>query len=192
MKKIGLLGGTFDPVHNGHIEIANSFIGSGIIDELWVLLTPFPPHKNQEKHISYEKRLQMLRAGFQSLNCRILTVEKDLPKPSYTYRTIQYLKKEYPSTDFYFCMGEDSLSNFNTWKFYRNILEEANLLVARRPNSNHDDVLPAILKQTSFVDHTPVEISSSQIRERINEPEFIRQNIPKKVASIIEKEELYR
>jgi len=192
LKKIGLFGGTFDPVHIGHIEIADSFINSGCIDELWILLTPFPPHKLEKKHVSYDTRFQMLKLAFKEFDCKILSVEKDLPKPSYTYRTIQALKKDHPDNIFYFCLGEDSLSKFHTWKHYEKILEEAELLVAKRPNSDHKSVDGIILSKTIFVDHHPIDISSSTIKENINDKEFLKSNLPNSVYSVIEKENLYR
>jgi len=133
LKKIGLFGGTFDPVHNGHVSIARSFMNSGVIDELWILLTPNPPHKKDGKQVQYSSRLAMLNNAFADLPVTILTIENDLPKPSYTFQTIRHLKKEHPNYEFYFCMGEDSLAQFDTWKFFKEILEEANLLVAKRP-----------------------------------------------------------
>lgn len=192
MKKIGLFGGTFDPVHFGHIEIAKSFIQSDCIDELWILLTPFPPHKKEGKHAPYQTRYEMLKAAFTNVECKVLTVENELPKPSYTFRTIQFLKKNNSDTSFFFCMGEDSLSQFHTWKHYSDILEEADLLVAKRPNSNHDKVASSILNQTTFVDHNPIEISSSDIRKKINDPSFLNSNLPESVISIIDKKNLYR
>lgn len=192
MKKIGLLGGTFDPVHNGHLKIAQSFLQSGCIEELWILLTPFPPHKIDENHVSYETRLKMLKEAFSEIKCTILSLENELPKPSYTFRTIQVLKESNPKHTFYFCMGEDSLAQFHTWKHFDKILEEANLLVARRPNSDHKHVQELILKKTTFVDHHPIEISSSDIKSHITDSNFLKKNLSSKVISIIEKENLYR
>jgi nicotinate-nucleotide adenylyltransferase len=192
LKKIGLLGGTFDPVHNGHVKIARSFIESGLIEELWILLTPFPPHKQQSNHVSYSKRLEMLEAAFSDVNCSVLSIEKDLPKPSFTYRTIQALKKEHPNYDFFFCMGEDSLSQFHTWKHFDKILNEASLLVARRPNYDHSKVQTDILEHTVFVDHEPIEIASSDIKSKILDTEYLKKNLPPKVVTIIDKENLYR
>lgn len=190
---IGLLGGTFDPVHNGHLSIAKSFINSGIINELWVLLTPFPPHKDGNHHASYSDRLEMLKAAFDGIkNVTISTVENELPKPSYTVQTIRHLKEEYPGTDFYYCMGEDSLSQFHTWKFYQEILEECNLLVAHRPNAKHEDVASQILDKTVFVDHEPVNISSTQVKDYLKEEKSISELVPDKVAEIIDKKKLYR
>jgi nicotinate-nucleotide adenylyltransferase len=89
-------------------------------------------------------------------------------------------------------MGEDSLSQFHNWKHFEKILAEADLLVARRPNSDHSNVDELILKYTIFVDHKPVEISSSDIKRRISDLDYINDNLSSGVISIIEKENLYR
>jgi nicotinate-nucleotide adenylyltransferase len=162
-KRIGLLGGTFDPVHNGHIAIARSFISSTYIDELWVLLTPVPPHKQGVKQATYKQREQMLRLALIGLNkVKVTTIENDLPKPSYTIQTIRYLKKTYPENLFLFCLGEDSLAQFHTWKSFNTILEEVDLLVATRPDVDHSSVPKKILANTHFVDHSPVSTTNSE------------------------------
>lgn len=192
MKKIGLFGGTFDPVHNGHVSIARSFMNSGVIDELWILLTPNPPHKKDGKQVQYSSRLAMLNNAFVDLPVTILTIENDLPKPSYTFQTIRHLKKEHPNYEFYFCMGEDSLAQFDTWKFFKEILEEANLLVAKRPGNGHKKVLPEILSQTTFVSHQPIPIASSDIRTALAKGEDVKNLVPLEVLKLIVKEHLYQ
>lgn len=190
-KSIGLFGGTFDPVHNGHLSIARSFLDSGLIDELWVLLTPNPPHK-ENNQTPYEIRLKMLQKAFEGMNqVTINTIENELPKPSYSVQTIRYLKSEFPETTFFFCMGEDSLAQFNSWKFYTEILDECELLVARRPGVTHEDVEDQVLRRTHFVDHTPKDISSSGIKELVSAGKSIDGLVPESVAKIIEKEQLY-
>lgn len=190
--RVGLFGGTFDPVHKGHISIANSFLNSGIIDELWVLLTPYPPHKQKNNQTAYQIRLKMLEAAFSGIqNLKIDTTEKVLPQPSYSVQTIRYLKVKFPDTDFYYCMGEDSLAKFHTWKFYNEILNECELLVAKRPGATHTETQSHILAQTHFVSHTPLDISSSEIRDKVKNGQSIREMVPKDVALIIENEQLY-
>lgn len=192
-KKIGLFGGTFDPVHKGHVSIAHSFLQSKIIDELWILLTPFPPHKNGEIHASYKFRYEMLASAFSDVKeSRILTIENELSKPSYSFNTIRYLKERNPDFDFFFCIGEDNLAKFHTWKHHKEILDEANLLVAKRPGINHSNVSTYILEQTTFVDHTPIEVSSSLVKDLIDDKEELRKIIPEKVLDIILREELYK
>lgn len=189
--RVGLFGGTFDPVHNGHLSIARSFLNSGLIDELWVLLTPHPPHKENDLS-SYQTRYKMLREVFEGIpNVSVNTIENELPKPSYSVQTIRHLKKKFPDHTFYFCMGEDSLTQFNTWKFYTEILRECELMVARRPGVTHNDVEERILGRTHFVDHTPKDISSSQIRDMVAGGETIKNLVPDPVVKIIEKEQLY-
>tara|TARA_R110002096_G_scaffold231766_9_gene421559 strand:+ start:820 stop:1398 length:579 start_codon:yes stop_codon:yes gene_type:complete len=192
LKKVGLFGGTFDPVHNGHISIARSFIDSGNIEELWILLTPNPPHKIDGDQVKYTTRLSMLKKAFEGIDVSILTIENDLPKPSYTFQTIRYLKKEYSNYVFYFCMGEDSLAQFHTWKFFKEILEEADLLVAKRPGNEHKKVLPEILSQTTFVSHLPVPISSSEIRTAVAKGNDVKTLVPPEVLELIVKEHLYK
>lgn len=191
--RIGLFGGTFDPVHNGHVAIAKAFLSSGNIDELWVLLTPYPPHKLLSDHAGYRLRLQMLTAALQKVEgVKILTIENELPKPSYTYRTIQYLKKLHPEKTFYFCMGEDSLERFHTWKKHKEILDEVDLLVAERPGASHEQTKEEILAHSIFVEHTPLDVSSSRLRRMISNKEDISRWVPPKVASIIQKHGLYK
>lgn len=191
--RTGLFGGTFDPVHNGHLAIARSFLNSTYIEELWILLTPYPPHKEADYHSKFEVRHEMLKLAFSSLDrINILTVENELPRPSYTYRTIQYLKENHPEREFLFCMGEDSLTAFHTWKKHKLILKEADLLVAERPGSDFSNVQNYILDQTHFVSHEPVQISSSQVRDRVHNKQSISDIVPEAVEHFITQQSLYQ
>lgn len=192
-KRVGLFGGTFDPVHNGHLSIAQSFLQSSFINELWILLTPFPPHKREKNHVSYLKRKEMLELVFaKKKHVKILTIENDLPKPSYSFNTISYLKKLHPDLTFLFCIGEDNLSKFHSWKHHEKILKEVELLVAKRPGADHSDVESYILRKTTFVDHVPVSISSSKVKKVINNRLLLKELIPENVIDFIQKEALYR
>ncbi|MDX1672597.1 MAG: nicotinate (nicotinamide) nucleotide adenylyltransferase, partial [Balneolaceae bacterium] len=167
---IGLLGGTFDPVHNGHLAIARSFLSHTLIEQLWVILSPDPPHKTDLPRAPFERRLEMLEAAFGEFNgVKISTIEQNLSRPSYTIQTVRHLKKKYPEQPFYLCIGEDSLREFHTWYRYRDLLKECELLVARRPGLSSEDVDQEIMDRAHFVDHQPVEVSSTEIRNRIAE-----------------------
>lgn len=191
-RRTGLFGGTFDPVHNGHISIAESFLNSGLIDELWVLLSPYPPHKLEEQRAGYTHRLEMLNMVFgEDSRVQISTVENELPKPSYTVQTVKHLKNVYPRREFFFCMGEDSLSAFHTWKYYREIIEECELIVARRPGAGHKMVEDAVLSKTHFADHDPLDISSTGIKTLVRAGKDISEMVPERVRAYIEKEHLY-
>ncbi len=189
---IGLLGGTFDPVHRGHLSIARSFLESGHIDELWILLTPHPPHKRGEEQAPYELRYEMLRVAFSDYErVRISSVEKELESPSYTWQTLSFLRKRYPDKRFCLCIGEDSYRQFTSWKNWRRIAENHTILVARRPNTDNND-LPEILRESCrFVEHRPVDISSTRIRELLEEGEEVSDWLPERVRTIIRMEGLY-
>ena len=190
--RIGLLGGTFDPVHNGHLSIANSFLKSGQIDQLWVLLTPDPPHKTGIKRTAFELRLEMLIAAFIGMDkARVMTIENELPRPSYTYRTISYLKRLYPEKEYYLCIGGDSLAKFHTWKEYENILAEVNLLVANRPGEPITDVHSSILKKSFLVEHHLIPDSSSEVKQRVKNGKSISAFVPTQVEKIILNKGLY-
>ena len=190
MKRIGLFGGSFDPVHNGHIGAVYSFLNSKVIDEIWILLTPDPPHKRGKLKTDFEHRYNMLRLAFQESEfIQISDIEKELPKPSYTLQTISYLKDEYPAFTFFLCLGEDSLQSFHKWYKYDEILKECSLIVVDRPGSDHSSVDDKILQKTIFVDHKPVDISSTEIRHSSRHSKL--NNLPVEVKNYIQKNNLY-
>lgn len=192
LKRIGLFGGTFDPVHNGHTSLARSFLASKKIDELWILLTPFPPHKQGNEHTLYQQRLDMLDLAFGSYEqVSILTIENELPKPSFTYRTIEFLKREKPEYEYLYCLGEDSLASFNSWKYPERILDQVSLLVAQRPGTDHSHVENTILNKAFFVQHEPLAISSSVVKERLMADESISGLVDPKVETYIRSNRLY-
>lgn len=191
-KRIGLLGGSFDPVHNGHLSIVESFLKSVYIDELWILLTPDPPHKTDVAQADYEYRMEMLKTAFCSFkNVIISDLEKNLPKPSYTLQTLEYLSHEYPDSNFHLCIGGDLLDDFKKWKDWDKIIEYCEILVAHRPGIKA--VIPdeRLSGKVHFIDHEPVEISSTEVRKRIAENDDISELVPNRVKHIIEKYNLY-
>ncbi len=192
-KRIGLLGGTFDPVHNGHLGIFQSFLDSTYIDELWVLLTPDPPHKLDKNHTAYEHRAAMLNSATkESARIFISTIENHLPRPSYTIQTIKALKQEYPHYTFLYCLGGDSLSSFHLWKEYEQILKEVLLLVAKRPDYDHSNVASKILDKTTFIEHKPISVSSSDIRNLVRHRNSISDLVPQQVEDYILSKNLYK
>lgn len=191
-KRIGILGGSFDPVHNGHISIAKSFLGSSYIDKLWVLLTPDPPHKTSKSLVDYSYRLKMLNAAFSGIKgVKVSDLEKELPQPSYTIQTLHYLSEKYPEHDFFLCLGGDSLRDFKKWKDWQKILEYCTLLVAQRPNLELPNIDVSIKKHTLFIDHTPIAISSTKVRNASKSGKDISAMVPDSVRKIISEENLY-
>lgn len=191
-KSIGLLGGSFDPVHYGHLYIAESFLDSDLLDELWVLLAPDPPHKTSQVQANYQVRMKMLQAAFKDFDrVEVSNLEKQLPQPSYTIQTLEFLKDKYPDYTFYLCIGEDSLRDFKKWKDWQNILCHSDLLVAQRPSADTKNIDNLIRKHLHFIDHEPIQVSSTSIRNAVADGEDISGLVPSTVKNIIENEQLY-
>ncbi len=164
-RRVGLLGGSFDPIHLGHIAIAKSFLSSGYIDDLWILVNPFPPHK-QALTASYEHRKRMVVQAFNTMEkVTVSTIEEELPKPNYSIQTIDYIRSRFPNYKLSFCLGEDSLKSFHNWKSYSEILKYVDLLVAKRSDSV---TIPNYLEaKVRVIEHSAIDISSTQVRQAL-------------------------
>jgi nicotinate-nucleotide adenylyltransferase len=192
VKRVGVLGGTFDPVHKGHLAIARSFLDSGLIDELWIVPAAFPPHKKGDEVTAYADRKAMLELAFGHWDkVRICTIEEQLPKPSYTLQTITALKEAYPDLKFYLCLGSDSLVTFSQWHRYKEILKECSLLVAKRPGFDDHQIEPEILEKTKFIDHNPVQVSSTELKEKMAGSNLPEEDLPEAVVQYIREKKLY-
>ncbi|TVQ03488.1 MAG: nicotinate (nicotinamide) nucleotide adenylyltransferase [Balneolaceae bacterium] len=186
-KRIGILGGTFDPVHIGHIKIVESFLKSNLLDEIHILVAPDPPHKTSRDITPFHHRFEMAVIAFSDFdNVIVSDLENQLPMPSFTIHTIEYLKNQHPDDTLFLCMGEDNIQIFDTWHKSREILDLVTLMVAERPGFNTAGVAAEILEKTIFVDHEPIEVSSSEYRN-VERKELI----PESVLDYIHKNELY-
>lgn len=166
--RVGIFGGSFDPVHIGHKKQCESYLASGLIDEIWVVPAYVPPHKSLSKLASYSDRLTMLKLAFiNSEGVFVKDIESNLPVPNYTLKTLEFLKSTYPDIDFSLCIGSDSLAEFHTWYEYKRIIGNTQLLVAVRPGVDLSSIDPSILKKSILVDHIPIDISSSEIRKEL-------------------------
>lgn len=189
--RVGIFGGAFNPVHKGHVRAANSFLKSGLIDELLVLPTPTPPHKSSDGLVGFKHRVEMLKRAFSGFkDVTVSDLESQFPEPSYTLQTINYLYEEYPKTRFYLCLGEDSIVHFENWYMYKEILKKIVLLVAERPGFDSSKIPDEILERAIFVNHEPVDLSSSEFRD--SESGSGLTSLPEPVRAYIEKHNLYR
>lgn len=190
--RIGIFGGTFDPVHNGHLFVTQSLLKSNLLDEIWVMPSPDPPHKTGNNLSPFNHRFKMLKLMFSdSENIIISDFEKSLPRPSYTVNTLKALHKDYPETEFFLCLGEDSIVHFHKWYEYKQILSDIVILVAERPGFDKHLVKPDVLEKVIFVDHNPVSISSTVIRDELSAGKNSA-HIPETVAQYILENELYK
>ncbi len=166
--RTGLFFGTFNPVHRGHEALVQSFLSSGLIDDIWVILTPNPPHKNIAALAPFEDRWNMLQLAFKEKDeLKITDVEQRIPSPHYTFKTLSFLKNSYPNQVFLLCIGGDTLQQLSSWYEYEKISHKAELLVAERPDS--PNFTPPELNgfRVHFCEHNPVAISSTHIRKAL-------------------------
>lgn len=191
-RRIGIFGGSFNPVHNGHIHICQAFLDSNLIDELWIIPVFDPPHKPSEQLVSFSHRLEMTKLAFRNIpNIIVIDIEKELAKPNYTLKTIKYLKATYPDLDFLLCIGGDSLEYFNTWYEYESLLELVELLVVKRKDVSYNSVETKILDRSNFILSEITPESSSEIRDEIASTGSTIQ-VPTEVFSYIQLNHLYR
>ena len=135
MSRIGLYFGSFNPVHDGHLTIADYMLNHTPIDELWFVLSPQSPLKNSDELWSNEKRFELLKSAIDGKSkMSISTIEWDMPTPSYTIDTLKKLSETHPNTEFFILMGADNLQDIERWKSFEEILNGYKIFVYPRPN----------------------------------------------------------
>lgn len=184
--KIGLLFGSFNPVHIGHLIIANSMIDLALLDEVWLVVTPLNPFKKRDELLDENERLKMVNLAIgDNKKLRSSDIEFDLPKPNYSIETILFLKQKFPQNKFYLVMGEDNLLKFDQWKDYDKIFEEVEVLVYPRPYTPNTQLK---IHPRVHIFNTPLlDISSTYIRENIKYGKSIKYLVPESVETYIMK-----
>ena len=183
--RIGIFGGSFNPIHNGHISLARQLREKAGLDEVWLMVSPQNPLKRQDDLLDDERRMEMVRLALEGVEGIIASdYEMHLPKPSYTWNTLQALKKDYPDREFTLLMGGDNWANFNRWYRYEDILRDFRIVVYPRRGMSQVDA-PCVIEAKLL------DISSTEIRQRIKAGKGIRRMVPKAVADYIRKEGLY-
>jgi nicotinate-nucleotide adenylyltransferase len=165
MLRVGLYFGSFNPVHDGHLAIANYMLEHAPIDELWFVLSPQNPLKNPNELWSNEKRFELLKSAIDGrFKMSVCTVEWDMPTPSYTIDTLKRLSELHPNTAFSIIMGADNLEKIDRWKSFKEILNQYKIFVYPRPNT----VPNAHFKHPNVTvfDAPLMTISSTEIRKR--------------------------
>lgn len=189
---IGLFGGSFNPIHNGHVRLAKSLLQEAALDEVWFLVSPQNPFKQNQQLLDDDKRLQLVRLALkEEPQLMASDFEFHLPKPSYTWNTLQALEQEYPERKFTLLIGGDNWEAFDKWYCYEDILKRYPIIVYPRAGSK----VPDVKFQASDIQivKTPlINISSTQIRQRLQEGKSVRGLVNTEVAMVIEQEHLYR
>ncbi|RZK50716.1 MAG: nicotinate-nucleotide adenylyltransferase [Pedobacter sp.] len=189
--KIGLFFGSFNPIHIGHLVMANYMASYTDLDEVWIVVSPHNPLKDKNALVSVYDRLEMAKlATEQAPHLRVSDIEVHLPVPSYTIDTLTHLKERYPDKDFALIMGADNLQSFKKWKNYEQILNNYSIYVYPRPGADVSEwtVYPQII-----MTQTPLmEISSTFIRKAFQKKQNIQFLVPENVLSFMESKNMYR
>jgi nicotinate-nucleotide adenylyltransferase len=188
--KIGLYFGSFNPIHVGHLIIANHIISNADLDEIWFIVSPQNPFKKTNTLLNENHRLNLVRTAIEGEEkLKASNVEFKLPKPSYTINTLAYLKEKYPNREFAIIMGSDSFQNLPKWKNPELIIKDHQLYIYPRPgfpiNTDHGATI-------KIVKAPLLEISSTHIRELIANGKSIRYLVTDSVKEEIENNHYYR
>ncbi len=189
--KIGIFGGTFNPVHNGHINLVKNFKRELTLDKVLIIPTATPPHKQAEQLASGEDRLQMCSLAFKGL-AEVSDTEISRGGKSYTVNTLETLKEIYKDDTFYFLVGSDMLLSFKRWYRWEDILAMCTLCAADRNNEETcRDADAEFFKKVIFCDFPKTVVSSSEIREKIKKGEDISSLVPQEIELYIKEKGLY-
>ncbi|WP_165044314.1 nicotinate (nicotinamide) nucleotide adenylyltransferase [Dysgonomonas sp. ZJ709] len=189
---IGVFSGSFNPIHIGHVILANYIVEFTEIDEVWFLVSPQNPLKDNVGLLDEKERFRMAQLALEGYSrLKASDFELFLPKPSYTINTLEALQLAYPANNFMLIIGADNWSNFEEWKDYDKMVQEYPIKVY--PRVGYRITIPTKLRQKVEALESPViEISSTFIRESIAVGKNIKAFLPDSVYEYIEKNKLYR
>ena len=191
--KIGLYFGTFNPIHIGHLIIANHMAENSELDQVWMVVTPHNPLKKKNTLLDDYHRLEMVHLatkGFPKIQPS--DIEFKLPQPNYTVNTLAHLLEKFPQHEFSLIMGEDNLNSLHKWKNYEEILKNHTIYVYPRLNTDKIDNQFVNHKKIHKIDAPIVELSSTFIRENIKIGKNIVPMLPKEVWEYIEHNLFYK
>lgn len=201
-KKIGLYFGTFNPIHVGHLIIANHMVENSDLDEVWFVVTPHNPHKKKKSLLEDYHRLAMVELAIEDYpKLKASNIEFKLPQPNYTVNTLAHLEERYPDIDFCLIMGEDNLKSLHRWKNYEVILERYMVYIYPRISEGEvDSQFFSILEDGTIqyhekikkVDAPIIELSSTFIRDSIKAKKDIRPMLSAPVWKYLDEMNFYK
>ncbi|WP_299382658.1 nicotinate (nicotinamide) nucleotide adenylyltransferase [uncultured Lacinutrix sp.] len=190
---IGLYFGSFNPIHIGHLIIANQLVENSDLDQIWFVVTPHNPFKKKSSLLDNFQRLEMVHLATKDYDkLKESNIEFNLPQPNYTINTLTYLQEKHPNHEFSLIMGEDNLKSFHKWKNYEIILENHNIYVYPRISKGAVDNQFTGHEKINKVDAPIMEISSTLIRNAIKEGKNIKPLLPKNVWEYLDLMNFYK
>ncbi|MGL6073678.1 MAG: nicotinate (nicotinamide) nucleotide adenylyltransferase [Fimbriiglobus sp.] len=198
MARIGLFGGAFDPVHVGHLILAERCREEAKLDEVWFVPSYKPPHKTERQMSRFDARVEMTTLAITAQPVfRVSEIERELPSPSYTVSTVMELKAQHPEHQYSLIVGADSLVDLPGWYHPQELVQEVELIVVPRPGNEvmSADRLAALLQvnevRLTVVPCPLMEIASRDLRRRVQENRSIRYLVPRAVEEYIREKKLY-
>lgn len=194
MKKIGLFFGSFNPIHIGHLILANYILENSDMDELWFVVSPQNPFKDKKSLLTDHNRLDMVQLAVKNYpKMRASNVEFSLPKPSYTIDTLTYLKEKYPNYSFALIMGEDNLDSLSKWKNAEKLMSDYQIIVYPRIfEGEKKDSEYLQHENISMVNAPIIELSATEIRNMIKEGKNVRPMLPPEVFEYLDGSSFYK
>lgn len=191
--KIGLYFGTFNPIHIGHLIIANHIAENSSLDQIWLVVTPHNPLKQKSSLLHDYQRLHMAHLACEDYEkIKPSDIEFKLPQPNFTINTLTYLQEKYPNYEFSLIMGEDNLNSLQKWKNYEQILQNHTIYYFPRLHSGALDRQFVNHKNIIKIDALVMEISSTFIRESIKNNKNIKPLLPEKVWEYVIHNNFYK
>jgi nicotinate-nucleotide adenylyltransferase len=191
--KIGLYFGTFNPIHIGHLIIANHMIEHSDLDQIWMVVTPHNPHKQKSSLLDDYQRLHMVHLATEDFpKIQPSDIEFKLPQPNYTVNTLAHLQEKFPKHEFSLIMGEDNLNSLHKWKNYEMILQNHAIYVYPRVNSGEIDGQFVNHAKIHSIEAPVIELSSTFIRESIKKGKNIDPMLPHKVSEYLGHNNFYK
>ena len=186
--RTALFGGTFNPLHNGHLAIVKSVLEQGLADEVWILITPCNPWKKDQELPDDRLRYDMVAAAVKDMEHVFASdYEFSLPKPSYTANTLRHISADYPEREFILTIGADNWVKFHNWREADFILKNYPIIVYPRK----DYPIDSVSENVFILDCPLMDISSTQIRQMVKDGTPINEFVPASVARTIQELNLY-
>ena len=188
--KVGLFFGSFNPIHIGHLIIANIMVETSDLQEVWFIVSPQNPLKSSKSLAHEFDRYDMVQAGIDnSYHLRVSDIEFNMPRPSYTVDTLAHLADKHPGYKFSLIIGEDNLQSFPKWKNHQAILNNYGLYVYPRPKDSKPEL--GDHANVQWVEAPILDISATYIRNLVKQDKSIQYLVPESVAQIITSRKLY-